>query len=357
MVIDIVKELILIMSNIHSPKFDKYYEDVKKYYSEGKTNKEIVNLLNCSEITNPRQISKIAYTLGITKRKINTKNKEKFKEKDEKAIELIKQGLSCTEVAKMLNIDQQSMNFRLKKYYDFTVLSDGKKEVNGHFFDKIDTEEKAYWLGFFYADGYVGKNNEVELCLCERDKQHVAKFKEHIKSKHSIVRKKICLKGKVFYAYRISIKDTDLANGLKKHGCMNNKSYCIEMPQLKSKDLYRHFIRGFFDGDGAIMRKKDYVCISITSASESFCNSLVSYCDEIVGIKLFKKEYTNENAFDLRTMARNEGIIFLHHLYDDCSVYLDRKYDQYQRICRSEMISLKSLNDKDGIKRGWRNVD
>lgn len=43
--------------------------------------------------------------------------------------------------------------------------------------------------------------------------------------------------------------------------------------------------------------------------------------------------------------------------YDNCSVYLDKKYDQYQRICRSEMISLKSLNDKDGIKRGWRNVD
>ena len=28
-----------------------------------------------------------------------------------------------------------------------------KYYYNKHFFDVIDTEEKAYWLGFFYADG------------------------------------------------------------------------------------------------------------------------------------------------------------------------------------------------------------
>ena len=346
-----------IMSNIHNSKFSKYYEDVKKYYLEGKTGKEIIQLLNSPDITKPRQIAKIANILGIRKRHPNNKIKEKFAEKDKKAMELISQGMSCTKTAKLLGVDQQSMNSRLKRFYNFTVLLDGKKKVDSHYFEVIDTEEKAYWLGFLYADGYIGKNNEVELCLCERDKQHVMKFKECLKSEHAVSRKIVLLNGKQFAAYRISIKDSELANGLIKHGCVNNKSDCIEMPQLNSKELYRHFVRGFVDGDGSIIHRRNYISVNITSASESFCNSLTAYCQEIVGINFVKQKYANENAYHVTTMARAEGILFLHHLYDNCNIYLDRKYNQYLKVCRLETISLKSLNDEDGIKRGWRNVD
>ena len=45
-------------------------------------------------------------------------------------------------------------------------------------FDTIDTEEKAYWLGFMYADGYVQNNgNSVELSLKGSDVEHLEKFR------------------------------------------------------------------------------------------------------------------------------------------------------------------------------------
>lgn len=201
------------MSNIHNTKFGKYYEKIKQYYADGKTNKQIVKLLRCPDITKPQQISKIAAQIGVSKREDYQENWKKFVEKDKKALKLIKSGMSCTKTAKLLGVDQQSMNLRLKKHYGLEVLLDGKKEVDGYYFDSIDTEEKAYWLGFMYADGYIGKDNEVEFCIQAYDKSHLVMFKKAIKSKHKISNKRVVLNGKEYNACRISIKDKDLANG------------------------------------------------------------------------------------------------------------------------------------------------
>lgn len=48
-------------------------------------------------------------------------------------------------------------------------------------FEKIDNEEKAYWLGFLYADGNVSlKEDKIELSLAEKDLNHIKKFKNFI---------------------------------------------------------------------------------------------------------------------------------------------------------------------------------
>ncbi len=349
------------MSNIHDTKFGKYYDQIRRYYKERKTNREIIELLQCPELTNPKQISKIAAQLGISKRKDGQENWKKFIEKDQKALELIKNGMSCTQTAKLLGMDQQSMNLRLKKHYGLEVLLDGKKAVNGHYFDDIATEEQAYWLGFMYADGYIGKHNEVELCLQSYDRQHLRKFQEAIGSKHKLGEKRIVLNGKEFKACRVHIKDSDLAAGLMRNGCANNKSFEIEMPELGSKELYRHFIRGFFDGDGHIgyrsaTDRNNYISAEFACASSSFVASLQAYAAEIVGVKMTIKRDPRHAVYKVTTTSRWESFRFLQHLYENSSIYLDRKYQQYLSICRSEMISLESLNDEDGIKRGWRNV-
>lgn len=133
------------MSNIHVNIFSKYYSQIKKLYEENKTAKEIIAIINDPLLNNPNQIYKIASNQGFSKNNNTSKCiKNKFEQIDKKAIELIKSGLSCTKTANLLNIDQQSMNKRLKQYYNFSVLPDGKKKVNSNFFDEINTEEKAY---------------------------------------------------------------------------------------------------------------------------------------------------------------------------------------------------------------------
>jgi DNA-binding transcriptional regulator WhiA len=340
------------MANIHNTKYGKYYPLILQYYNESKTPKEIVKLLNDPCITKPIQVTKIASRLGCTRK---TKIQDKFSTVDEIALKLIQSGKSCVQTAKQLNIDCQSMTRRLKKKYGLTILPDGKKNVDSTYFSKIDTEEKAYWLGFLYADGYVSQRGSIELCL--KDKDHVEKFKNAIHSEHKISKKNVTLKGKTFVEYKISIRDSKIVSDLEKYECFSNKTFTIECPQLDSLELYRHFVRGYFDGDGCLtVDKRNNISCQFTCGSYSFIKSLQSYLREVVHIDTTLRIIKNENAYDLRTKSSGDAFHLVDFLYDKSSIYLNRKYDKYLNVCRSRNILQDSLNYEDGIKRGWRNV-
>ena len=326
-------------------------------YKKNTPLKEIVSIINDPEITNTTQISRIASRLGISKK--SNYYIEKFREKDLAAIEMIKQGNSCTKVAKNLHVDLQSMMKRLKDVYNFTVLPDGKKYANVYFFDDINTEEKAYWLGFLYADGYIGKQNNLELCIQEYDRNHLIKFAKALDAKQKITQKSIKLNDKMYTAAKISLKDKHLVEALEKHGCTTNKTFTIKMPSLKSKELYRHFIRGYFDGDGSIYRMKSYISAEFSCASLIFLQELKAYAEDVVKIKMSIREDLRSlnKLYKLETTSRCEGFRFLQHLYEKSTIYLNRKYNQYCEYCRSEFILPETLNNQDGIKREWRNVN
>lgn len=336
-------------------KYEKYFDKIKECYCKNMSAKEIIKEINSNDITKVEQIYKIANKLGISK---ESNSYKKFADIDKKAISLIKNGMSCTMVAKKLSIDQQSLSRRLSIYYDIHFLPDGKKKVDSYYFHDINSEEKAYWLGFLYADGYVDKNkNSIELALSKTDREHLVKFKSSIHSDHKISNKSIRSFDKEYEACRISIKDKQLCDDLKKHGCINAKSFSIEMPLLKSKEMYKHFMRGFFDGDGHIEHRGNYIAAEITCASLSFCESIALYAQDILGIKFLIKKNKNRKAYTVTTTARAEGYRFLQHLYSNSTIYLNRKYNQFCDICRLESILPKILENEDGIKRGWRNVD
>ena len=243
------------MSNMHINKFGKYYDQIKEMYLAGKNSKDIILEINDSELCKPTQINRIVSSLGLAKN--DEKTKEKFAQIDKQAIEMYKNGLSLRKISNILNVNDQALSRRLKKYYDIKILPDGKKEIDSNIFEKIDTEEKAYWLGFLYADGYISNENSFELSVQDKDSNHILKFKNFLKSNHIIQSKNTTMNGKTFKQKRISIKDSQIAKDLRKHGCISNKSFTISFPELNSLDLYKSFIRGFFDGDGSIIKGKN----------------------------------------------------------------------------------------------------
>jgi hypothetical protein len=109
----------------------------------------------------------------------------------------------------------------------------------------IDTQEKAYWLGFLAADGYI-YDNTVQLSLIPEDSGHLLTFKEHLKSEHQII--------DYFYrrsCSRISITSGELVKGLAQFGVVNKKTFTVPWPAVLSDEVLRHYLRGYFDADGS----------------------------------------------------------------------------------------------------------
>lgn len=153
-----------------------------------------------------------------------------------------------------------------------------KYKFDEHFFDKIDTPQKAYWLGFLFADGY-NSGDEIVINLATKDIGQLQKFKEDIGATQAInKRPEKYNRGNDTSSLRLCSKY--ICSKLTEIGCVKAKSYIVKFPENLQNDLKRHFIRGHFDGDGCIYvynRKskvygkiKTYRQITIYSESTDF---------------------------------------------------------------------------------------
>lgn len=136
--------------------------------------------------------------------------------------------------------------------------------LNHDIFENIDTEQKAYWLGMLYADGYIKtrKNiNSIQICLGLKilDSYHVEKFSKFVES--SLPLKTRSTKLGTDQAM-VAVSSVKMGKDLIRHGCVPRKSLILKPPTKTTlpDNLNRHFIRGFFDGDGCICITKEKFC-------------------------------------------------------------------------------------------------
>jgi len=120
--------------------------------------------------------------------------------------------------------------------------------INNAFFDIIDSEIQAYWLGFLFGDGYQN-GYELVVNLAVKDYNHLFSLKRALDSKHPI---KI-IDGSIA---SIRIGSKHLCKALTKLGCVQAKSKTLKWPKTLKPHLQRHFIRGVFDADGCFYKQK-----------------------------------------------------------------------------------------------------
>jgi len=124
--------------------------------------------------------------------------------------------------------------------------------INVDYFKDVNSPDKAYWLGFLTADGYVYPDG-YKVALCSKDKEAIEKFKAATGSGHAISKIKTFDKRtkRTYTRYSLQITCRDFSSNLAALGLKGVKSYRCEPPNLQP-ELLQHYIRGLFDGDGSI---------------------------------------------------------------------------------------------------------
>ena len=283
-----------------------------------------------------------------------------FKISDEEIKKMYLEGKSLNDIAKVAQNTKGVMALRNKlhdlgvdttkdmKRYTLKMSKAFKKyNLDEHIFDKIDTEEKAYWLGFLMADGYNQENRYcVSLRLQYEDIEILEKFQKFLKTESPISKyTRITNKNKLVRDYcNLSIHSVILSKQLASLGCIQGKTYTLEFPTYISSDLLNHFLRGYFDGDGCISvkerpdrRKNNGTCkkyqATVTGRYEflQVYETIVSHQTNIpIGkIQKFKSNF----AASIHYSGRNQVTTFLNYLYKNATIYLQRKYNIYKEYC------------------------
>jgi len=255
-----------------------------------------------------------------------------------KIIELYNSGLGQTKIKNITNISN-NLIIRTLKENNIDIIGTKRFSCDENFFDKIDTEEKSYWLGFLFADGYVrirkDKYGELKLKLQYRDINHIELFKNHINSNNVIktVDEKYKYKGeiKTTKSSTFSIYSTKIVNDLINLGCTENKSKTIIFPDDLPKELIRHFIRGFFDGDGCVSLYKDRIDLYICCANKEFLTSIKTIFTQI-GITKQEITLNINNVYLLRFYRYNDMKRIYDYFYTDSTVFLTRKMDTFNNV-------------------------
>lgn len=172
--------------------------------------------------------------------------------------EYVEEDKTLKELATKFQVQPQSIRNLLRK---MNIVITNKKirdyPRDSNFFNIINTSDKAYWLGMFYADGTVAmKSNQITLAL--KDKEHIEKFKNVISAvNNKIIEIKDNRFLKECIMYTFTIRDKQLHNALMNLGCIPNKTETLELhiPNIP-EELKWDFIRGYFDGDGCISWSK-----------------------------------------------------------------------------------------------------
>lgn len=317
--------------------YDK--EQIIQWYKEGYNTVYITqNLLKYPKHCY-KTVAKIIKNSGI---KLNGRRKNLTDKDIENICELYKSGKSQLEICEMYkdkNICEGTIHYYLEKENINRRSVGQRSKVKVHdYFENIDTEEKAYFLGLMMADGSVCHNkktdkyNIINLGLKQEDEYIIEKFKSEIGFNGKLYKENM---NDIRYIKRkrwakdgfttIKLTSDKMANDLKKYGIVNNKSNKESIPfELIPEDLLNHFIRGLFDGDGSVYKSNNYLHVSYYG-SHLICTQLLDF------FKLKNKVYDKSSISFISFQKKENVKKFYDYIYKDATIYLKRKKEKFDK--------------------------
>jgi len=242
---------------------------------------------------------------------------------------------SLASLEKKYGISAKTISDQLKKQNVDIINHQNEIRFDDSIFKTINTKEKAYWLGFIFADGYIESEHNgkqqygFELTLAAHDVEHLRKFNKFMKHREDNVKFK-----KDTNAYRWGVRNKQLWTSLNEKGCTPRKSLTLKFPDksiFTNKVFIKDFIRGYFDGDGCITFAdyKGYCsCRMKLLGTKEFLEAVQKYSNCSGKMKLDNR---HGNAYEL-VFNKDESMNFADYIYKNSTIHLDRKFNRYQNF-------------------------
>lgn len=274
---------------------------------------------------------------------MNKRSKFYDKEFSNKAIELFKKGLSSKQISEQLCISKTALirNLNLLGYNFDRSKSMQKYTINRNYFEHIDSNDKAYWLGLIYADGCnkVDRNTFV-LGLVEEDSYILEILKKDLESTVPIKIQNNNRNSNNKKFHRLELYNKKICLDLVKHGVVQNKTSVLKAPEIKNKYIY-DFIRGYFDGDGSIVSyiidKKNHYKDSISfTGTKEITDFIKFFLKKELNIHCCTYERhpdRDNNNYTISINGRLNVIKLCDKMYKNKNKrFLKRKYKKYLKI-------------------------
>ena len=206
-------------------------------------------------------------------------------------------------------------------------------DLKEDYFDIINTNNKAYWLGLLLSDGTIYKNNSsytLGLTLLNEDSYLLSLLLNEINSdsKINIINNKYS---------NIKICNKRICESLISHGVVENKSMIVKLPNV-DETLLPHLIRGIFDGDGTISISKNKNAntyrsrVKIVSGSPYLINSLhdVFTLWGVSSYKYFDKR--GKGCHEVYITKKEDVKNFYKIIYENANIFMHRKKNKFINV-------------------------
>jgi len=238
-------------------------------------------------------------------------------------IELYNKGLTLKEIGNKIGYSETTIFNKLKKNNIERRKTGPKRKIsiNDNVFSSFN-KNSCYWAGFLGADGCIF-GNQISINLHLIDYNHLEKFKEFVEVSSKVIKKN----NSCYIKFRSDIIRDDLKRKFNIGSC---KSLVIQPPENMPVRFDRHYIRGYFDGDGSLCCRNP-LSFEIYSGSKyilEWCRNKIKHHVNLTGG--MKVSHKHGNCFRI-SFGGKQVIKIMDWLYEDCEAnFLDRKRKKYK---------------------------
>ncbi len=246
--------------------------------------------------------------------------------------------ISTAAIGKKFNVTDHTVSSYLKSLGCNVSRKRSRTPILSNYFEKIDTQNKAYFLGLIAADGSVFQCNKgkIVFSISLIDKDLLDLLSIEICGSDKLVREvKRKYRDGSSKLYEIKFSDEIFTNNLISNGILINKTFTLDFPNI-DEEFISHYIRGYLDGDGTVYKFSGKLFIAFYG-NKIFIPKLRDY---LFNNNILETKYAiidRGNHCSIHISSKKANLSMYNYIYNNSNIYLKRKKSIFDfALCTSD---------------------